>query len=417
MESSLNITNEDFIIKNNHQSLFDDDVSRIQKNHHNSDNLGRSSFSGWTPPPNLTDISDQYQKNLIQLVSNQNYDPLNQNCVTTQNYPVYNLSTSEIPSKDPISSINSYSGYDTFGESMDNMTNTNQNNMPCGNAMWDNTTHNKGCITSGYQPVYNNITIESHPFDLPVDEGIKSPTREITNWRQDQILVKMNQKVVTKCKPLRKVNVIKEKWTDEEDKQLVENVELYGTKWGTIAKMFKGRKGKQCRERWYNHLCPNIKKGDWTAEEDERLVAAHKIFGNKWVDIAEQLPGRSENTIKNHWNTTKRRVHLMKTKGGGENANPPRNILENYIIHVVINNAPPKTFGITYTKDDYDYESISDGEMNLSMNDTTKTTERLVDASTSSDYVSEPTVFSWENYFTKVCESMDETHKLMQGWE
>jgi hypothetical protein len=63
----------------------------------------------------------------------------------------------------------------------------------------------------------------------------------------------------------------------------------------------------QCRERWHNHLQPGINRGDWTAEEEEGLVAAHRSLGNKWAGIAAVLPGRTENSVKNHWNATLRR--------------------------------------------------------------------------------------------------------------
>lgn len=101
---------------------------------------------------------------------------------------------------------------------------------------------------------------------------------------------------------------LKGQWTVDEDTKLIDLVTRYGTRrWSLIARALYGRVGKQCRERWNNHLAPDIKRGSWSAEEEDVLIRAHREVGNRWSDIARYLKGRTENSVKNHWNATKRR--------------------------------------------------------------------------------------------------------------
>ncbi|KFM26733.1 Transcriptional activator Myb [Auxenochlorella protothecoides] len=102
--------------------------------------------------------------------------------------------------------------------------------------------------------------------------------------------------------------VCKGPWTKQEDQLILRLVDHYGAKqWTLVAGHLQGRLGKQCRERWHNHLNPAIKHGNWTREEDEVVVRFHACHGNQWAKLAQFVPGRTDNALKNHWNSTLRR--------------------------------------------------------------------------------------------------------------
>jgi len=109
-------------------------------------------------------------------------------------------------------------------------------------------------------------------------------------------------------------NLQKGSWTGAEDIIIVAWVKENGPKgWGALAEKLPGRISKQCRERWHNHLCPDVLKSDWTQNEDEILIEHQRLWGNKWSKIAALLPGRTDNSVKNRWNSSlKRRLERIQ---------------------------------------------------------------------------------------------------------
>ncbi|XP_057507765.1 transcription factor MYB14-like [Actinidia eriantha] len=106
-----------------------------------------------------------------------------------------------------------------------------------------------------------------------------------------------------------KMGVKKGPWTPEEDQILISYINLKGhANWRALPKQAGLlRCGKSCRLRWKNYLRPDIKRGNFTKEEEETIIELHQKLGNRWSVIAATLPGRTDNEIKNMWNT-----HLKK---------------------------------------------------------------------------------------------------------
>ncbi|KAF7060261.1 hypothetical protein CFC21_067057 [Triticum aestivum] len=106
-----------------------------------------------------------------------------------------------------------------------------------------------------------------------------------------------------------KAHTNKGAWTKEEDDRLTAYIKAHGEGcWRSLPKAAGLlRCGKSCRLRWINYLRPDLKRGNFSDEEDELIIKLHSLLGNKWSLIAGRLPGRTDNEIKNYWNTHIRR--------------------------------------------------------------------------------------------------------------
>ncbi|XP_038880174.1 transcription factor MYB111 [Benincasa hispida] len=111
-----------------------------------------------------------------------------------------------------------------------------------------------------------------------------------------------------------KVGLKRGRWTAEEDEILINYIQANGEgSWRSLPKNAGLlRCGKSCRLRWINYLRTNVKRGNITAEEEQLIVKLHNVFGNRWSLIAGHLPGRTDNEIKNYWNShLSRRIYTL----------------------------------------------------------------------------------------------------------
>ncbi|KAJ0970147.1 hypothetical protein J5N97_023024 [Dioscorea zingiberensis] len=132
-----------------------------------------------------------------------------------------------------------------------------------------------------------------------------------------------------------KVHCKKGLWSPEEDQRLRDYILRHGHGcWSTIpAKAGLQRNGKSCRLRWINYLRPGLKRGIFSAEEEETIINLHAMLGNKWSQIAMHLPGRTDNEVKNHWNSyLKKRVISNSQASKSQEINNKKHLVCDQII-------------------------------------------------------------------------------------
>ena len=180
---------------------------------------------------------------------------------------------------------------------------------------------------SGYYSSAANTPKKNGPFSSPSHMDARSIPYTPTKDQQGEYYGRRNEMTAyhehlpgepmtpTPMRP------IKGPWTQKEDERLLNLVNRFGAeKWVIIALKLGSRTGKQCRERWHNHVNPTLNKAPFSNEEEGLIEDLYTNIGPRWAEIAKRLQGRSDNAVKNYWNTTMQKKYRRSLSSG---ANSP----------------------------------------------------------------------------------------------
>jgi len=179
------------------------------------------------------------------------------------------------------------------------------------------------------------------------------------NWKKisNQVPGRTDVQCLHRWQKVLNPDLVKGPWSTEEDNLLRELINVYGPKkWSLIANHLPGRIGKQCRERWANHLAPGISKGNWQPWEDDLIIKLQKEHGNKWSEFTKLIPGRTDNAIKNRFNSTIQK--MQKEKFVTEIRSNNGNVSEDYSsFESEEYNSEESSQDLSYDEEDIDHAS------------------------------------------------------------